>query len=75
MMTDEDNAVAANSDEESSPARPNKYDMSSSPGVTNFNIDSDYGGSPARSKLPGPKQQANQMLNAVKKSLTSLVNA
>ena len=46
MITDED--VLANSDGEGgSPARPARgYDMSSSPGVTNFNIDTETEGSP-----------------------------
>jgi hypothetical protein len=45
MITDEDAGVA-NSDG-GSPARPGRgYDMSSSPGVTNFNLDSETEGSP-----------------------------
>ncbi len=45
IITDEDAGVA-NSDDGDSPARPRGYDMSSSPGVTNFNMDSGTEGSP-----------------------------
>jgi hypothetical protein len=78
MMTDEDAGLPANS-EDGSPAR----ERFSSPGVTNFNYDSETEGSPARSSpfgkksslksgSPGPKQ--NAVMQVVARSLVQLVN-